>query len=233
MAKGKIIIAEIGINYVGDMDLARKLIALAKDNGADLAKLQLYDTNKLSKAPFRTKDVLKIVAEGELNKEQATDLFDYGASIGIEVFFSVADVERVGWCEEMGVRRYKIATTMRDSDTLNAVAKTGKPIIISSQTLFLSSLNIEANLYCVPQYPTLIEDVDFELMSYFDGFSDHTIGLDAAKIALTGGARVIEKHFAIDRETGIDALWSMTPAELKELVGFSQDVCDSSSKIGV
>jgi len=59
--------------------------------------------------------------------------------------------------------------------------------------------------------------MDFKILQ---GFSDHTIGLDAAKIALARGAHIIERHFAIDHQTGVDAEWSMTPSELKELKRF-------------
>ena len=101
MGEGKTIIAEVGSNHCGDMDLAIGMIAIAKEYGADFAKFQLYDTNKLDRPP----DILKMCAETELNKEQAKYLFDYGEMMGIEVFFSVFDVERVRWCEEIGVKR--------------------------------------------------------------------------------------------------------------------------------
>ena len=83
-------------------------------------------------------------------------------------------------------------------------------------------------LYCCGEYPTpldnLLAGVKFE---HLQGFSDHTVGLDAAKIALARGAKIIEKHFALshDSETdGPDAGWSMVPSELEELVRW-QKVC--------
>ena len=77
-------------------------------------------------------------------------------------------------------------------------------------------------LYCVPKYPAEVKDYDLSYafpveFTRFDGLSDHTIGLDCAKIALARGAGIIEKHFCLDHSTGIDAKWSMDSEELSEL----------------
>ena len=208
-----ILIAEIGHNHLGNMTLAKKLIRLARENGADLVKFSLYD----SKEYPEFKDT-------KLSKEQAKMLFDYGNEVGIEVFFSVFDIERVKWCEEIGVKRYKIACSQRNNARLAKAIPSSSDLIISGDG-FEPMVFVRARyLYCVPKYPAMISDVDFDLMKGWDGFSDHTIGLDAAKIALARGAEIIEKHFAIDHKTGIDAEWSMTPSELKELKRF-ENVC--------
>ncbi|MBE3141049.1 MAG: N-acetylneuraminate synthase family protein [Planctomycetes bacterium] len=208
------LIAEIGQNHCGDTELAKHLIYLAKQNGADLAKFQLYDSTALYGERQKS----------ELSKDDAFYLFGYGKSIGIDVFFSVFDLERVKWCEEMGVKYYKLAYSQRDNESLRlAVAKTNKPFWISGW-----------HLYCIPKYPTKLEDLKFEagmfdVKEYEDepeyiGYSDHTIGIDACKIAMARGAKIIEKHFAIDHKTGVDAPWSMTPDELKELSEWEKTV---------
>ena len=238
------IIAEIGQNHCGDMALAKKLIELAKEYRADLVKFQLYDHNQLYKEHPEIPDVA-------LSFDQAKMLFDYGTEIGIEVFFSVFDVERVKWCEEIGVKRYKIACGMSDIPTMEAIAKTGKPVIMSMNDdtdggYHCGSTKAQVDyLYCVSKYPTQLSDLHFESGLFedtgdtlgssdgrgeyhreYDGLSDHSIGLDACKIALARGASIIEKHFAIDHKTGIDAKWSMTPDELKELVRFKNVVSE-------
>lgn len=208
------IIAEIGQNHCGKMWLAQNLIALAKENGADLVKFQLYEHKKLY-----SNDIPNI----ELSFEQAKTLFVFGELEGIEVFFSVFDVERVKWCEEIGVKKYKIAYSQRSNEELfNAIKATGKSFFVSSNQYIIYNpkyLNYSV-LYCIPNYPTQFKDLSLCSLVSFEGFSDHTIGLDAAKIALSRGAKIIEKHFAIDHHTGIDAEWSMTPNELKELKRF-------------
>ena len=212
------IIAEIGQNFLGLMDLATDLIRLAKDNGADLVKLQLYDHKKL----YGDKDIPNV----ELSFEQAKGLFEYGREIGIEVFFSVFDVERVRWCEEIGVGRYKLACgfvntrTGKNYDVGKAIMQTGKELVMSFSRV--PDINLPTylplkRLYCVPKYPAYISDVNFEAIDLLDGFSDHTIGLDCAKIALARGAQIIEKHFCIAHDMGVDAKWSMDASELREL----------------
>lgn len=222
------IVAEISQNFT-NLTEATKLVRLAKENGADLVKAQLFDGEKTygRKVP------------AELSLGDARDLFDYGKEIDIEVFFSVFDVERVKWCEEIGVKRYKIAYSQKENDVLKKiVGRTGKPIIISCDdtgVIFPTNWHVVSFLYCIPEYPTI--NVRFEAGLFEDhgggtlgssddrreyhkeyhGFSDHTFGIDLAKIALARGADIIEKHFAIDHQTGVDAEWSMTPSELKEL----------------
>ena len=207
------IIAEVGINHQGDMELAERMIESAKQYGADMVKLQLYDSDRLARSP----EAYKVLKEAELTYKNAIRLFDYGRTCGAEVFFSVFDVERVRWCEEMGVKRYKIAATMRDKATMDAVVATKKPIIVSLPKVVDLEVPPGDWLFCVPEYPTPIEHARIPPMSWFEGISDHTIGLDVAKIAIARGAQIIEKHFSLDHQTGADAAWSMTPAELREL----------------
>jgi sialic acid synthase SpsE len=209
------IIAEIGQNHCGNMELARLLIREAKEGGADLAKFQLYDHKVLYGDNPNIPNV-------ELSFDQARMLFDYGKEIGIEVFFSVFDIERVRWCEEIGVKRYKIAHSQKDNTALfGTIWVTGKPFIVSSDIP-----TIYNTLFCISRYPTELVDLRFGDISFdlFDGFSDHTIGLNAAKIAMARGAKIIEKHLAIDHKTGIDAGWSMIPSELQELKGWEKVV---------
>jgi len=214
-----LIIAEISQNFCNIRE-AEELIRLAKENGADLAKAQLFDSVEIYGEP----------TPAELSFNQARRLFDFGREIGIEVFFSVCDIERVKWCEEIGVKRYKISCGTRDKQVLEAVRTTFKPVIISSNNdiFFWKGASW---LYCVSEYPAPIEHIkmpyfNFPLWNKWQGFSDHTIGLDASKIALARGAQIIEKHFCIDHKTGVDAEWSMTPDELKELKRFEQ-ICSS------
>jgi len=200
------IVCEIGQNHCGNMQIAEILIGVAKLFGAGMVKFQLYDTSAIYKpdSPF-----IGQAKEAELSFDNAKRLFDYGSKLGMEVFFSVFDTERIKWCESIGVKRYKIAYSQKDNrELLDAIAATGKPCIISGTTL-----------YCVPEYPA--EEVDFTHLEDFDGFSDHTVGLEAAKVAIDLGAKMIEKHFTIDHKTGVDAPWSMNPKELKELVRYA------------
>lgn len=207
------LIAEVGQNFMGDIKLAKKLIESAKDNGADLCKFQLYDSQKLYGEYQPT----------ELIKEQATMLFNYGEEIGIEVFFSVFDVERVGWCEEIGVKRYKIASRMNCWEVIHTIGLTQKPIILSIDDNVSGSERIvfpATYLYCVSQYPAKVNFKNVVWGTMYQGYSDHTIGLDAAMIAIARGAKIIEKHFSLSHQTGVDGAWSMDSSELRRLRRF-------------
>jgi len=189
--------------------------------GADLVKFQLYRTEKLHPVGSQYYDISKL---NELTFEQAKELFRCGQEIGIEVFFSVSDVERVKWCEGIGVRRYKVACSQGGNNLLiYAINDTGKELIISQsefkplQGVFNSDVKY---LYCIPQYPTSIDELEMLSILNYDGFSDHTIGLDVAKIALARGAHIIEKHFCLSRYgegNNPDIAGSMLPSELLEL----------------
>lgn len=200
---------------MGDMELAKHLIQEAQKGGGDLVKFQLYDHNKLYKDHPEIPNVELSFANAEL-------LFNHGREVGVEVFFSVFDTERVKWCEEIGVKRYKIGTLRKDEKVIKAVWDTMKPVIIS---VFNSAPPLKYNartsyLYCVPDYPATIKRLSKIQFREYDGFSDHTIGLDCARIALARGAKILEKHFTLDHKTGIDGAWSMTPEELHELKRF-------------
>lgn len=214
------IISEIGQNHCGSMHTARRLIDFAYLGGADLVKFQLYDSEKLYGYKQNT----------ELTKEQASMLFHYGEEVGIEVFFSVFDKERIEWCEDMKVSHYKLSYAMSHSQFLvHDVLNTKVPVIMSSQTPFRHDNRISA-LYCIPKYPAQLSDLKFDTVDFtndFQGYSDHTIGLHAAEIALARGAQIIEKHFAEDHTNGVDAPWSMTPLELRKLREFADSVRDA------
>ena len=207
------IIAEAGQNHLGNMGLAKDLIKLAHKNGADLCKFQLYDHNILYADHPE-------IPDAELSFEQAKMLFDYGESIGIEVFFSVFDLERVSWCEEIGVKRYKVAYNQRNNEELLLfIGLTGKPIIISSD----EPTEYET-LYCVSKYPASAGDFNLDKLYLFDGISDHTVGTSMARMVMSLWNKSVEKHFAIDHKTGVDAPWSMTPMELRELSKWNSTV---------
>ena len=220
------IVAECGVNHFGDMRLALELIWRAKENGADCAKFQLYDVAKL----FPEKQIIACgknwynsVLPTQLTKEQAKMLFDYGKQVGIEVFFSVFDLERLSWCEEIEVGRYKVASNQKgNSDLINAIKSTGKPFLVSSD-----EPTIYDTLYCIPKYPTRLDDLKFSDISFevYSGFSDHTVGTETSMVALARGAKIIEKHFCLTRERdGVDIPLSITPDELRQLVDFAKDV---------
>lgn len=223
------IVAEIGHNFQGDMQMAFELIRQAKYCGSDVAKFQLYDTGKIVKPDHRWYYDLK---RGELSKIDWMALVEACGRYDIEFMASAFDVERVGWCEEAGMKRYKIASrSIYDVELLEAVVATKKPIIMSLGKVkdnripkINSGVRVDY-LYCVAQYPApadslKLSQVDFR---YWDGFSDHSVGIEACMVAVARGAKIIEKHLTLDKNLdGCDHVGSMTPDELSSLVDFAK-----------
>ena len=225
------LIAEIGQNHNGDLALARELIRQAKANGADVAKFQVFDARRLF--PCEGNVWFDYNCRTELTRERVARLSDECRSVGIEFIASVFDVERIGWLEDLGVSRYKVASrSVHDEELLTALGLTGKPLIVSlghwtGQDFPVIPTDAPvAFLYCVARYPAALEDLRLESIDFarYAGFSDHTPGVVAASVALSRGARIIEKHFTLDRTMyGPDHAGSMTPAELRHLADFASE----------
>jgi sialic acid synthase SpsE len=222
------IIAEIGQNHNGDMGLAHALIDAAKAAGADTAKFQVYDAVALF--PRENNPWYEYNCKTELTRPQVEDLARHCADVGIEFMASVFDVERVAWLEAVGMRRYKLASrSVRDSALIDAVTATGKPLLVSLGMWDGADFPAVAApggvnfLYCVSKYPTPPEDLQLATVDFtrYAGFSDHTLGIVAAQVACARGARILEKHFTIDKTMyGPDHEGSMTPDELAALSAF-------------
>jgi sialic acid synthase SpsE len=222
------IIAEIGQNHNGDMQLARRLIAEAKAAGASVAKFQVYNARALF--PKEGNEWFEYNCKTELSRADVETLAAACNDLGIEFMASVFDVERVAWLEAVGVSRYKIASrSVRDLPLIEAIAATGKRVIVAlgmwgepGFPAIQAPGGVEF-LYCVSKYPTELSDLHLNGVDFtqYAGFSDHTIGIAAPIAALARGARIIEKHFTLDKAMfGPDHSGSMTPQELRELCRF-------------
>jgi len=231
----RLIIAEIGINHDGNPHTASVLIEDAKEVGADIVKFQLYDVDTL----FPDKQILaqgknwyEEVKKTQLSKEEIVGISNYCKEIGIEFMASAFDLERLAWLEECGVKRHKVASRMNQNRPLiDAMVATGKQVIMSCSTKFTPSAVYPTIdfLYCVPKYPTEIQDlhlddVMFDSHSHYLGFSDHTVGTEACVYALAHGARIIEKHFTYNSgsEHGPDHICSIDFDGMKELVRYAR-----------
>lgn len=222
------IIAEIGQNHNGNIKLAKKLIHCAKENGADVAKFQVFDTDKL----FGKKNNpwYEYNLRSQLSRKDVLELAKECKRADIEFMASVFDIERIEWLEEAQVKRYKIASrSIKDLELLKKIKETGKPIIVSlgqwHEDKFprIASCGFIYFLYCVSKYPAKLEDLKFNSVDFnkYSGFSDHTVGTTASLIALSRGAKIIEKHFTLDKKMhGPDHSGSMTPKELKQINEF-------------
>lgn len=230
-----IIIAEIGINHNGNINLAHELIKQAKFSGADIAKFQFYDPDKIF-GPDGThpdKKNYEFALKVQFDLEQAKSLKRWCDEEDIEFSASVFDIERFEWMESLNMKRYKIASrSVQEKELCDKILKTGKETFISLGFRDEEGIPYKSDnaryLYCVPKYPCEYKDI--KLPGYFpdskyQGFSDHTIGIEASLTAVARGASIIEKHFTLDKGLeGPDHICSMTPDELKILSLYGRQI---------
>jgi N-acetylneuraminate synthase/N,N'-diacetyllegionaminate synthase len=228
-----IIIAEIGINHNGSLHMAHELVRQARIAGADVAKFQFYDPYKIfgPEGSFPNAEALAQALTVQFGFDEAKQLKAWCDQEGIEFMASVFDLERFGWTESLGVGRHKIASRAAENRELcERMLATNRETFVSLGFWQGERVPYEAPnaryLYCVPKYPCPYEDVTLPRSfaeSIYDGFSDHTIGIEAALVAVGRGARIIEKHFTLNKGLpGPDHICSATPDELAELSRLSR-----------
>lgn len=243
------IIAEMSGNHNGDLDRAVRLIEAAKAAGADAVKLQTFTADSLTLDSHQDEFILKggtwegrrlydLYMETHTPWDWHPALLAAARKIGITIFSSPFDKQAVQFLEELEVPAYKIASNeVTDWPLVEAVAKTGKPILMSSGVAsrddmidtvdFVRQFGARdiAVLHCVSAYPAPLQDANIrtiddiiDTMDVVPGFSDHTLGVTASTVAVARGACIIEKHFTLDRnDGGPDASFSLEPDELAEL----------------
>lgn len=243
------IIAEAGVNHNGDMNLAKEMIDIAIEVGVDAVKFQTFKADKLilkniDKAPYQKVttnsnetqyDMLKHL---EVTKEQTIELMEYCKQRNIIFLSTPFEKASLDELNELNVPAFKIAATdLTNIQYLRQVAKKGKPIILSAGMCYLEEVQraLEAIhpinkdvilLQCTANYPIKNTEANISvirtLQERFDiivGYSDHSQGVGASPYAVALGAKVIEKHFTLDKNMeGPDHKASVTPDELKQLV---------------
>lgn len=245
------IIAEAGVNHNGDLRLAKKMIEVAAEAGADAIKFQTFRAEKLvtreaAKANYQKINTgddretqYEMLKKLELNEEEHQELIEYCRRLKILFLSTPFDLESVALLERIGVEAYKISSgDLTDIPLIEAVASRRKPVLISTGMGSLGEveeavaaarrMNNEelVLLHCTTSYPTPYREVNLRAMLTLKeafqlpvGYSDHTSGLEIPAAAVVLGARVIEKHFTLDKDLpGPDHRISLTPDELKTMV---------------
>ncbi|MDR7252127.1 N-acetylneuraminate synthase [Nocardioides sp. BE266] len=241
-----LLISEIGINHQGDVSLAKQLVDLSVEAGADIVKFQLRDMDSLYRqgssgsggedlGPQYTLDLL---AKYNLEADQLFEVFDHCRDIGIDVMCTAWDPVSVDRLVDYGVPSLKVASAdMTNHALLRHMAASGTPMVISTgmstegeirETVELvrSTGVAHAFLHCQSTYPAPFKDVNLayltrlaELTQAPVGYSGHERGFHVPVAAVALGARIIEKHFTIDRDLeGNDHKVSLLPGEFREMV---------------
>lgn len=249
------IIAELGNNHNGDIDLAKGLVDLAQDAGADCVKFQMRDLASLYKggkekdqsADLGTQYTLDILNKFQLSTPEMIEVFDYCKSKSLTPLCTPWDIRSLEILEDYGMEAYKVASAdFTNHELLGALAATGKPLICS--TGMSSEIEIKASvdfliqkgaefilLHCNSTYPTPFKDINLKYLKRLKrltpgvvGYSGHERGISVPVSAVTLGAKVIEKHFTIDKSMeGNDHKVSLLPQEFADMVSMIREVEDA------
>ncbi len=243
------LIAEAGVNHNGELDAALRLVDVASSAGCDAVKFQTFRardlvTREAPRARYQVHNTGSrasqhaLLADLELPYDDFATLKEHCDAQGI-LFLSTPHTEDALSFLDPLVPGFKISSgDLTHLPLLRRAASLGKPLILSTGMATLEEvqqalkcIREQANppvmvLHCTTSYPCLPEEVHLDAMLTMAeeldcpvGYSDHTVGMQVAIMAVTLGAVCIEKHFTLDRtQPGPDHAASLTPEELKELV---------------
>lgn len=242
------VVAEVGNNHNGDINLAKQLVDLAIESGADCVKFQMRDLNSLYTNQGRSGEAnydlgsqytLDLLNKFQLNADQLFEVFDYCNRQGILPLCTPWDLASIRLLHDFGIQGFKVASAdLTNHELLEHLAATGKPLIcstgMSTESEIRSAVDLLkkrggrfALLHCNSTYPSPFKDVNLKYIPRLKelahgapvGYSGHERGYAVPLAAIPLGARIIEKHFTIDRGMeGNDHKVSLLPSEFAEMV---------------
>ncbi|STQ88561.1 pseudaminic acid synthase [Helicobacter pullorum] len=249
------LVAELSANHHQSKDIALKTIKAAKESGADAVKLQTYTPEcltlncnskyfQIQGTLWEGKNFYQLYQEAMTPWEWHKDLFEYAKELGIICFSSPFSKEGVDFLEELGNPIYKVASfEIVDLELIEYMAKTKKPIILSKgiatkeeikEALDVCKKEVKdiTLLQCTSSYPAPLNEANLSLIPKMQkdfgvkvGLSDHTLGITAPIVAASLGAKVIEKHFILDRKLGgPDSAFSIEPQEFSAMAKALREV---------
>tara|TARA_B110000977_G_scaffold201831_1_gene299072 strand:+ start:5342 stop:6370 length:1029 start_codon:yes stop_codon:yes gene_type:complete len=251
-AHSPLVIAEIGINHGGDLEVAKNMVRLAALSGCECVKHQTHivedemtDEAKQIFPPNADLSIWDVMAQCALTCDEEVKLKQYTEELGLIYISTPFSREAADFLESLDVPAYKIGSGEADNlPLIRHIARKGKPVIMSTgmQTIesirasvqILEAAGIEyALLECTNLYPSPPEIVSLQgvtdLKNAFPnavvGFSDHSIGPEMALASIALGASIIERHYTDSRyRKGPDIINSMDPAELRFLIDRSREI---------
>lgn len=267
------IIAEAGVNHNGSLEMAKQLVDVAKEVGANAVKFQTFKaenlvTKKAQQADYQVENLkestsqLEMLKKLELTFEEFKALQQYCNDKGIEFLSTPFDYESVDFLfDELQIKTAKIPSgELTNAPFIYTIAKKRVPIILSTGMATIADIHEALSyiafglagrsdmeqvgafyktneakqllkeyvtiLHCTTEYPAPFETINLQAMATIQqefqvnvGFSDHSSGIAVPTAAVALGAKVIEKHFTLDKTLeGPDHIASLEPDELKQMV---------------
>ncbi|PPI56068.1 N-acetylneuraminate synthase [Rathayibacter toxicus] len=243
------VIAEIGHNHGGDLATAKALFTAAAEAGASAVKLQKRDNRELFTKEVLNKSYTGRNSYGatygehrealEFGESEYRHLAAFAAKLGIDFFTTAFDEVSLDFVMGLGLPAIKIASgDLTNTPLLEAAGRTGVPMIVSSGGASLSDVVTAVNaldgvgarfgiLQCTATYPAQAEQLNLHVIDTYRrlfpntviGYSGHDVLESVPVSAYTLGARIIERHFTLDKcARGSDHHFSQTPAEMKKMV---------------
>ena len=240
------VIAEIGLNHNGDVEIAKQLVDVAADSGAQAVKFQKrtpaistpeHMKNTPRETPWGTMTYLEYRYRVEFDREQYIEIGDYATVRGLDWFASPWDVPSVHFLDDLNVVAHKVASaSVTDITLLEALAATGKPIILSTGMSTLDEIDAAVRilgsdnlvmLHATSTYPLPAEEANLATITTLQkrygsvpiGYSGHERGLQISIAAVALGAVAVERHITLDRTMwGSDHAASLEPQGFEHLV---------------
>ena len=239
------VIAEIGLNHNGSVELAKQLIDMAADAGAQAVKFQKRTPDISTPADMKTTrretpwgemSYLDYRYRVEFEREQYGEIAAHAMAQGVDWFASPWDVPSVEFLEEMGVSTHKVASaSVTDLPLLRALAATGKPIILSTGMSTIEQIDTAVEilgtddlvmLHATSTYPLPPEEANLHMIPVLSaryrvpiGYSGHERGQQISVAAVALGATAVERHITLDRAMwGSDQAASLEPHAFMDLV---------------
>jgi len=242
------VIAEVGINHNGDLNVAKKIIDAAAHAGADAVKFQkrtpevctpLDQQKQMRETPWGYISYLDYRYKVEFNEEQYREIDRYCKEKKIDWMVSVWDEPAVDFMEKFDTPAYKVpSASLTDHNLMKYVRKTGKPIIISTGMSTMDEIHNGVNavgednlviMHCTSTYPCEPEELNLRMIETLRrefpntpiGYSGHEVGLVPSAVAIALGASSIERHITLDRAMwGSDQAASVEPGGFEKLVKY-------------
>jgi len=240
------VIAEIGLNHNGDVELAKQLIDVAADAGADAVKFQkrtpeistpLHMRDQPRETPWGMMTYLEYRYRVEFDREQYIEIGDHATLRGIDWFASPWDAPSVDFLDDLNVVAHKVASaSLTDSELLERIARSGRTVILSTgmstpeqidRAIAVLGTERLVLMHATSTYPLPPEEANLRAMVTLAerypevpiGYSGHERGLQISLAAVALGARVVERHVTLDRTMwGSDHAASLEPRGLRQLV---------------